>query len=40
LHVRRVAARAMPIPSALALEQQVLPNASVLHAGCLELFDE
>jgi pyruvate/2-oxoglutarate/acetoin dehydrogenase E1 component len=26
LHFRRVAARSMPIPSALALEQQVLPG--------------
>jgi 2-oxoisovalerate dehydrogenase E1 component len=40
LHVRRVAARPRPIPSALALELEVLPNADALRAACLELYDE
>jgi 2-oxoisovalerate dehydrogenase E1 component len=40
LHVRRVAARPIPIPSAMALENEVLPNVAALRAACLELFDE
>jgi pyruvate dehydrogenase E1 component beta subunit len=40
LHVRRVGARPRPIPSALALELDVLPNAGALRAACLELYDE
>jgi 2-oxoisovalerate dehydrogenase E1 component len=40
LHVRRVAAKARPIPSALALEQAVLPSAAALRSACLEIYDE
>jgi 2-oxoisovalerate dehydrogenase E1 component len=40
LHVRRVAAKAQPIPSALALEQEVLPSAAALRSACLEIYDE
>jgi len=40
LHSRRLAARAMPIPSAIALEQEVLPDLADIIAACLELFDE
>jgi 2-oxoisovalerate dehydrogenase E1 component len=40
LHVRRVAARPRPIPSALQLELEVLPSAATLRAACLELYDE
>jgi 2-oxoisovalerate dehydrogenase E1 component len=40
LHVRRIAAQARPIPSALALELAVLPSAASLRAACLELYDE
>jgi len=38
-HVRRLAARQMPIPSALELEQRVLPQEADIVATCLELFD-
>jgi 2-oxoisovalerate dehydrogenase E1 component len=40
LHVRRVAARSRPIPSALALELESLPSAAAVLAACLELYDE
>ena len=40
LRVRRVAAEARPIPSALELELEVLPSVASLRAACLELFDE
>ena len=40
LRARRVAAAPRPIPSALALELEVLPNAATVRAACLELFDE
>jgi 2-oxoisovalerate dehydrogenase E1 component len=40
LHVRRVAAKARPIPSALELELAVLPSTESLRAACLELYDE
>jgi 2-oxoisovalerate dehydrogenase E1 component len=40
LHVRRLAAHARPIPSALPLELEVLPSAARLKAACLELYDE
>jgi pyruvate/2-oxoglutarate/acetoin dehydrogenase E1 component len=40
LQVRRVAAKPTPIPSALALELEVLPSAAALRAACLELYDE
>jgi 2-oxoisovalerate dehydrogenase E1 component len=40
LRVRRIAAQARPIPSALALELEVLPSAAQLRTACLELFDE
>ncbi len=40
LLVRRIAAQPRPIPSALALELEVLPSAAQLRAACLELFDE
>jgi 2-oxoisovalerate dehydrogenase E1 component len=40
LRVRRIAAEARPIPSALALELSVLPSAAALKAACLELYDE
>ncbi|HKU15986.1 MAG TPA: thiamine pyrophosphate-dependent enzyme [Steroidobacteraceae bacterium] len=39
LHVRRIAARPEPIPSAIDLEQQVLPSERDIVAACLELFD-
>jgi hypothetical protein len=38
--VRRVAARARPIPNALPLELEALPSAAALRAACLELYDE
>jgi 2-oxoisovalerate dehydrogenase E1 component len=37
---RRIAARPAPIPSALPLEQLVLPDAERIVKACLELFDE
>jgi 2-oxoisovalerate dehydrogenase E1 component len=40
LRVRRIAAQARPIPSALSLELVVLPSAARLQAACLELYDE
>jgi pyruvate/2-oxoglutarate/acetoin dehydrogenase E1 component len=40
LRVRRIAAQPRPIPSAMALELEVLPNAAALRAACLELYDE
>jgi len=40
LRVRRIAAQPRPIPSALALELEVLPSAAQLRTACLELFDE
>jgi len=40
LHVRRVAAAPLPIPSALVLEQQVLPSVDDVIEASLELFDE
>ena len=40
LRVRRIAAEARPIPSALPLELEVLPSAAGLKAACLELYDE
>jgi pyruvate dehydrogenase E1 component beta subunit len=40
LRVRRVAAEARPIPSALELELEVLPSVASLRAACLELFDD
>jgi 2-oxoisovalerate dehydrogenase E1 component len=40
LRVRRVAAKPRPIPSALALELEVLPSAAALRTACLELYDE
>jgi pyruvate/2-oxoglutarate/acetoin dehydrogenase E1 component len=40
LRVRRVAAEARPIPSALELELEVLPSVASLRVACLELFDE
>ena len=40
LRVRRIAAQPRPIPSALALELDVLPSAAALRTACLELFDE
>lgn len=40
LQVRRIAAAARPIPSALPLEVEVLPSAVALKAACLELYDE
>jgi pyruvate/2-oxoglutarate/acetoin dehydrogenase E1 component len=40
LHVRRVAARPQPIPSALPLELDSLPSLATLKAACLELYDE
>jgi pyruvate dehydrogenase E1 component beta subunit len=40
LRVRRIAAQPRPIPSALALELEVLPCAASLRSACLELFDE
>jgi 2-oxoisovalerate dehydrogenase E1 component len=39
LQVRRIAARPEPIPSAIDLEQQVLPSERDVVAACLELFD-
>jgi 2-oxoisovalerate dehydrogenase E1 component len=39
LHCRRVATRAIPIPSATTLEQQVLPDVDDIVTACLELFD-
>lgn len=39
LKVRRLAARAVPIPSAMELERQVLPGEAEISAACLELFD-
>jgi 2-oxoisovalerate dehydrogenase E1 component len=40
LRVRRIAAEARPIPSALPLELAVLPSAAAVRAACLELYDE
>jgi 2-oxoisovalerate dehydrogenase E1 component len=40
LRVRRIAAAARPIPSALPLELEVLPSAAALKSACLELYDE
>ena len=40
LYFRRLAATPMPIPSALALEQQVLPNVEAIVQSGLDLFDE
>jgi 2-oxoisovalerate dehydrogenase E1 component len=40
VHFRRLAAQPTPIPSAPALEQQVLPDVERIHKICLELFDE
>jgi pyruvate/2-oxoglutarate/acetoin dehydrogenase E1 component len=40
LRVRRVAARARPLPNALPLELETLPSAASLRAACLELYDE
>jgi 2-oxoisovalerate dehydrogenase E1 component len=40
LRVKRVAAKPQPIPSALPLEQAVLPSASALRSACLEIYDE
>jgi 2-oxoisovalerate dehydrogenase E1 component len=40
LYFRRIAARPMPIPSALVLEQQVLPSVNDIVEASLELFDE
>ncbi len=37
--LRRLATRAIPIPSATTLEQQVLPDVDGIVAACLELFD-
>jgi 2-oxoisovalerate dehydrogenase E1 component len=39
LKVRRLAAKAVPIPSAMELERQVLPGETEITAACLELFD-
>lgn len=39
LAIRRIAARAVPIPSSLELEHEVLPQAKDIRAACLELFD-
>ena len=39
LHCRRLATRAIPIPSATTLEQQVLPDIDGIVTACLELFD-
>jgi 2-oxoisovalerate dehydrogenase E1 component len=40
LHLRRVAAHPLPIPSAPELEQQVLPDVEDICDACLEVFDE
>jgi pyruvate dehydrogenase E1 component beta subunit len=40
LRVRRIAAQPRPIPSAMALELEVLPGAAALRAACLELYDD
>jgi pyruvate/2-oxoglutarate/acetoin dehydrogenase E1 component len=40
LRARRVAAKPRAIPSALALELDVLPSAAALRDACLELYDE
>lgn len=40
MHCRRIGARPMPIPSALALERQMLPSVEDIVSACLELFDE
>jgi len=40
LRVRRIAAAARPIPSALPLELETLPSVARLKAACLELYDE
>jgi pyruvate/2-oxoglutarate/acetoin dehydrogenase E1 component len=40
LRVRRIAAQPRPIPSALALELEVLPSTAQLRTACVELFDE
>jgi 2-oxoisovalerate dehydrogenase E1 component len=40
LYFRRLAATPVPIPSALALEQQVLPNVETIVQSSLDLFDE
>jgi 2-oxoisovalerate dehydrogenase E1 component len=39
LRCRRIAAQPTPIPSALELEQQVLPGTAAIVRDCLELFD-
>jgi 2-oxoisovalerate dehydrogenase E1 component len=39
LHVRRLGAKAVPIPSAAELERAVLPGEADIRAACLELFD-
>lgn len=39
-HFGRVAAQSTPIPSALELEQQVLPSVATIVDACLVLFDE
>jgi 2-oxoisovalerate dehydrogenase E1 component len=40
LHVRRIAAQPVPIPSAVDLEQLVLPSEAGVVAACVSLFDE
>jgi 2-oxoisovalerate dehydrogenase E1 component len=39
LRVRRLAAHAAPIPSAIDLERMVLPDQDDIYEACLELFD-
>ena len=39
LRVRRLAAHAAPIPSAIDLERTVLPSQDDIYEACLELFD-
>ncbi len=39
LHCQRIAAAAAAIPSAPALEQEVLPSETQIFAACLEMFD-
>jgi 2-oxoisovalerate dehydrogenase E1 component len=39
LQVRRLAAKPVPIPSAMELERNVFPGEAEIFAACLELFD-